>query len=191
MNTIFKFALVACLSSMLTGCFGVGDLEPYYQSPLSAADQARLMAVNDTLIVPGVRVGTVFLGATDKQLYDKMGNSIESHRKDVNTTMVYTFQNVIADVNLWKHVVIRAHAISPIYATADGIKVGTPEADAKAKLGASVYDEATFDCNSGKYCTDDQQASKSICYDSGLIVVTVRAVVSMLSVVDPGSCKKP
>jgi hypothetical protein len=127
---------------------------------------------------------------TDKQLYSKMGNSIESHYGDQNTSSVYTYEKMAVDVNLWTHTVIRAHATDPQYATADGVAVGTSEADAKVKLGAPVLDEPSFVCNSGKYCTDDQKASMSLCYDTGLTVTTIRGVVSTLTVVKPDTCKK-
>jgi hypothetical protein len=65
------FALMSAL--LCGGCSTGGAVKR------SEQDVARLMKVNDNLIVPSERVGSVFFGMTEAQLYQKMGDPENSH----------------------------------------------------------------------------------------------------------------
>ncbi len=65
---LIKLTLLASVTVILAGC----DTVQTTQAP--PVDHTRLMAVNDNLIVPGQRIGPVFLGMTEAELYSKLGN---------------------------------------------------------------------------------------------------------------------
>jgi len=107
----------------------------------SDQDVTKLMAVNDNLIVPGERIGPVFLGMTDAQLYKKFGNPSESRQAGTGFT-AYFYSTFMVYVGVSTHKV--ASITSPTgnstysgYATREGVKVGSSGLEVQAKLPGS------------------------------------------------------
>lgn len=108
----------------------------------SDQDVARLMAIDDNVIVPGERIGPVFLGMTDADLYKKFGNPLESKQTGTGFT-AYFYSTFMVYVDLSTHKV--ASITSPVgstgysgYATREGIKVGSSALEVQAKLPQST-----------------------------------------------------
>lgn len=104
----------------------------------SEQDVARLMAIDDNLIVPGERIGPVFLGMTDADLYKKFGNPSESKLTGTGFS-AYFYDTFMVYVGVSTHKV--ASITSPAgnnrhsgYATREGIKVGSSGLEVQAKL---------------------------------------------------------
>lgn len=104
----------------------------------SDQDVARLMAIDDNLIVPGERIGPVFLGMTDADLYKKFGNPSESKLTGTGYT-AYFYNTFMVYVGVSTHKV--ASITSPAgntgysgYASREGIKVGSSALEVQAKL---------------------------------------------------------
>lgn len=108
----------------------------------SDQDVARLMAIDDKLIVPGERVGPVFLGMSDADLYKKFGNPSESKLTGTGFS-AYFYSTFMVYVGVSTHKV--ASITSPVgntgysgYATREGIKVGSSGLEVQAKLPPST-----------------------------------------------------
>jgi hypothetical protein len=140
----------------------------------SEQDYAVHMSVaRDNIIVPGDRVGPVFLGMTDVDLYKRMGDPTNTFQsKDGSTSyqygglMVYVFPD---------HKV-RFVYINEGYYTKEGVAVGTSNLALLAKLGKPSWN-VLFNP------TIDQFKN---CYDDGLIVTTRNGNVDGFAIVHPG-----
>jgi hypothetical protein len=106
-------------------------------------DIARLMATDDNVIVPGERIGPVFLGMTDADLYKKFGNPLESKQTGTGFA-AYFYSTFMVYVGVSTHKV--ASITTPVgstagysgYATREGIKVGSSALEVQAKLPQST-----------------------------------------------------
>ena len=134
MKTFLSFALTGLFVLGLAGC---ANMDPGVS--LSDADVTRLMAVNDNLIVPGERIGPVFIGMTETQLYQKLGNPSTTTRGDDGTWVRYEYDSLVLgiQVNPSTHKVNyvdnyffggnRGNVENFPYATSEGITVGSSE----------------------------------------------------------------
>jgi outer membrane protein assembly factor BamE (lipoprotein component of BamABCDE complex) len=100
---------------------------------------ARLMAVNDALVVPGERIGPVFVGMTETQLYQKLGEPSASVRGNngIWVQYFYTRLGLGVQVNPKTHKVnvVDSNGVPPEsqaierfpYETKEGISLNTSE----------------------------------------------------------------
>ncbi len=128
------FTLLSILS--LAGC---ANLNPDPGVSLTAADVDRLMVLNDNLIVPGERIGPVFIGMTETQLYKKLGNPSTTTRGNDDTWIRYEYDSLVLgiQVNPSTHKVNyidnyffggnRGNVENFPYSTREGITVGSSE----------------------------------------------------------------
>jgi hypothetical protein len=159
------FALMSAL--LCGGCSTGGAVKR------SEQDVARLMKVNDNLIVPGERVGSVFFGMTEAQLYQKMGDPENSHRARCGGVSVtaYKWGDLGVCVQSSTHTVIDIEVHGPSYRTDEGVSTGISELALKAKLGQPAWKIQAY--------TDHPNSSK-LCYNSGLTVFTDDGQVTWL-----------
>jgi len=68
-----KNTRLSCLLALALVSIGCATTANVPDGSLSPDRTAELLAVNDNLIVPGQRIGPVFLGMTEQQLYHKLG----------------------------------------------------------------------------------------------------------------------
>jgi hypothetical protein len=99
---------------------------------LSAQDHDALMAINDTLIVPGKRIGPAFLGMTELELYKKLGDPTQTMNNGPYT--LYYFPTVDVVIQKATRKITQVTASKPEYHTTEGIKVGSSLLEMKAKL---------------------------------------------------------
>lgn len=86
---------------------------------------------SDHLIVPGVRIGPIFIGMTETQLYKTLGNPSETVRGNDGTWISYMYNDLglTAQANPATHkvnMIAIAGENSP-YSTREGIRVGSSE----------------------------------------------------------------
>jgi hypothetical protein len=155
MTHITKFAFVFFTALFLAACAGRGAFQTVQRSD---QDVTRLMTVNDKLIVPGERVGPVFFGMTEAQLYQKMGNPNRSFPANDGALIVYEWGDLVANVQLSTHTVVQMQVMGPSYGTAEGVSTGTPELAVKAKLGQPSWERLAY----------ADRATLKFCYNSGL-----------------------
>jgi hypothetical protein len=109
---------------------------------LLGAFDAQLRALaegSDHLIVPGVRIGPMFIGMTETQLYQKLGDPSKTVRGNDGTWVLYEYKNLglVAHVNPANHKVnlIDSNFLgeeeppetSYPYSTREGITVGSSD----------------------------------------------------------------
>jgi hypothetical protein len=94
-------------------------------------------AKNDTLIVPGVRIGPVNLGMSDADVYGLLGDPTQTMTEgvDMGRAIAYVFPKLTVVVSKATHKVTQVTTLDPGYATADGIKVGSSGLAVSTKLG--------------------------------------------------------
>jgi hypothetical protein len=134
MRIFINSAFIVLLLLNLAGC---ANTDPGVS--LSATDVDRLMAANDNLIVPGERIGPVFIGMTETQLYQKLGNPSTTTRGDDGTWVRYEYDSLVLglQVNPSTHKVNyvdnyffggnRGNVENFPYSTREGITVGSSE----------------------------------------------------------------
>ncbi|HSN18353.1 MAG TPA: hypothetical protein VLV87_09080 [Gammaproteobacteria bacterium] len=155
---IFSFAL-------LTGCASTLPAPPKQLPP------------DDSLIVPGKRIGPVAIGMTSKQVLEAKGSPHASVRfKDA---ALYNYGDksdygVLVDDDTQQ--VWRVQTTSDSYDTEEGIHVGQTELEMQASLGKP--DNSTHD--------DNDEPVYQYCYDRGLAVYITQGKIFMLSVFNPG-----
>lgn len=112
--------------------------------PRSEQDVAKLMGVNDRLIVPGERIGPIFLGMTEEQLYKKMGDPSETHQGTgvLNGVAIITYRwgDLVAIVQPSAHRVVQVMVDGTRYSTMEGVAVGTSVLEMRAKLGRPAWE---------------------------------------------------
>jgi hypothetical protein len=132
MRSIINFAVIFSLASILAGYASARDPG----ASLSSQDVARLMAVKDNLIVPGVRIGPVFIGMTETQLYQKLSDPSQTVRGNDGTWIRYSYSSL----GLGVQVNPSTHRVNVVdnflwegnlkefpYSTREGITVGSSE----------------------------------------------------------------
>src|SRR6266480_3999436 len=72
----------------------------------SDQEVAILMSINDNLIVPGDRVGPVFLGMTEADLFKKLGDPSKTVRGDSGEWIWYTWGELQVEVTPSIHKVL-------------------------------------------------------------------------------------
>jgi len=122
-------ALVLALS--LAGC---GGMFPESDKAEAKPEQKKAPApvIQDTLIVPGKRIGPVSVGMMVPQLYDVMGEPAQAVK--VQGTERYKFEGLEVVVDDVDESVKMVSTASPAYATAEGLKVGVSELAVRARL---------------------------------------------------------
>jgi len=90
---------------------------------LSPERIASLLAANDNIVVPGERVGAVFLGMTDQQLYKKLGEPTKAMTSP--GTVAYMYPTLLVDVDPVTHKVWEINTTNGRYSTAEGITIGS------------------------------------------------------------------
>jgi hypothetical protein len=175
MKILSNFAPALMAAMILAACTGGPGVRTVQ---ISDQDHDRLMAINDNRIVPGVRIGPVFLGMTEGDLYKKLGAPIKtSYHNQGQTSYEYTTRGLFVDVGLNTHVVDLIAIQSAAYSTAGGVTIGSSPLQMKAELGPHNgtadflhqfnYDGITlqFDTNgniSGLYVTFLQATGQSV-----------------------------
>src|ERR1700752_835275 len=120
MKTITNFMFALCPAVILAACAAGGEVG---RAPRSDQDAAKIMASNDSLIVPGDRVGRVFLGMSVAQLYPALG--------DPNSSMAFDDGGFAYDVNNLHAVVNQSKTeagmvvYGPTFSLSDGLTVGS------------------------------------------------------------------
>ena len=127
MKIAIKLAFISLFALYLVGC---ANMNP--GPSLSAADVDRLMAINDNLIVPGERIGPLFLGMTEAQLYKKLGDADTIMNNGQYT--IYNYHGLGVSVMKSTSKIIQVTAESSQYSTSDGIHVGSSLLEVKSKL---------------------------------------------------------
>jgi hypothetical protein len=127
MKMLINRALVFSLALVVAGC---ANMDPGVS--LSDQDVARLMAIDDKLIVPGERIGPIFIGMTETNLYKKLGNPSTTVRGSDGTWIRYGYNNsgLSTQVNPSTHkvnVVDNYQQTYFPYSTREGITVGSSE----------------------------------------------------------------
>lgn len=155
---------------------------------LSDADVTRLMAANDNLIVPGERIGPVFIGMTETQLYQKLGNPSTTTRGDDGTWIRYEYDNLVLSmqVNPSTHKVNvvdnyffggnRGNVENFPYSTGEGITVGSSELQLQT-LPWKLY--------SKKQLNEYAHQCWTFQYDTGIRIVSCSGKVNYIAVHSP------
>jgi hypothetical protein len=179
MKFVINSTCVFLAALVLAACAGGAGVQT---RRISDQDVARLMAVHDNLIVPGERVGPVFFGMTEAQLYQKMGNPDQSGPMDNGATIFYVWRDISVDVHTSTHTVFLIGVSGPSYATAEGVSTGTSELALKSKLGPPAGERLAY--------TD--KATLKLCYNSGsnsgLTAFVDEGKVTRFVLFPPGLC---
>jgi hypothetical protein len=113
-------SILCLVAVVLLGAFGTIDA----QSRTSAG-------ASDHLIVPGQRIGPIFIGMTETQLYQRLGNPSETTRGKDGTWIEYDYNNlgltIYADPATHKVYMIETGREDSPYSTREGIRVGSSE----------------------------------------------------------------
>jgi len=144
MKIIINFSGLFLTLLILTGC-ATGDGIKMVQR--SDQDVARLMAINDNTIVPGDRIGQVFLGMTEDQLYKRLGEPSKTQTSSGNVDYVYPSLNV--NVDAITHKVWEIDTQDPAYSTVEGISIGSSGLALRTKIREQYTERslATFSYN--------------------------------------------
>jgi hypothetical protein len=106
---------------ILAACADGGGIKMVQRSD---QDVARLLSVNDNLIVPGERIGPVFLGMTETQLYKKLGEPSQTNAAP--THVAYVYPTLVVEIDTGTHKVwYVGNTSNSGYSTAEGIKIGS------------------------------------------------------------------
>ena len=134
MNFLVWIFLIIFLSACTSG--------PSLQE-MKAADPPK----DDNLIVPGWRVGKVYLGMTSTELLAAMGEP--SSTKPGEESNWFSWKNAELDVSLDKKAdqVVKIALNDERYKTAEGVRVGLSELSVGAKLG-----QPQASSSDGVYC---------------------------------------
>lgn len=162
--------------------------------PPSAGAQGQ----NDHLIVPGQRVGPVYVGMTAAALYQAMGDPQSTDRMVDPMRVIYHWSSIVVEMSVpgasapafgfrnrtSDSVVMYVSAVDPTFATRDGVAVGASELSAEARLGSPSNNTTILGGLDGQtpigYVT---------CYNSGLIVNSrVNGAVTAITVRPPNGC---
>src|ERR1019366_7373126 len=129
MKITINFAGLFLTLLILTGCATGGGIKMVQRSD---QDVARLMAINDNTIVPGDRIGQVFLGMTEDQLYQRLGEPSKTQTSSGNVDYVYPSLNV--NVDAITHKVWEIDTQNPAYSTVEGISIGSSGLALRTKI---------------------------------------------------------
>jgi hypothetical protein len=129
MKTHIQVSLFFVLALLLTACASTARDPGVSLSPEHAAS---LMAINDNLIVPGERIGSIFIGMTEAELYKTMGDPSRTVRGDDGTWLRYRYDSAHLSVQVnpstHKVNVIDNYQIDYFpYATREGVAIGWSE----------------------------------------------------------------
>ena len=113
----------------LVGCASTATLS---DAPPSPELVARLLVVDDNLVVPGQRIGPVFLGMTEQQLYKKLGEPDQT--MTASGTVNYTYPTLQVCVDAVSHRVWEIDAHTSKYSTAEGITIQSSGLAVRARL---------------------------------------------------------
>jgi hypothetical protein len=123
LSSLFVSALLLTACASTAGDPGVS---------LSPEHTASLMAINDNLIVPGERIGPIFIGMTEAELYRKMGDPSKTVRGNDGTWLRYWYDTAHLSVQVNPS----THKVNVIdnyqeeyfpYATREGVTIGWTE----------------------------------------------------------------
>src|ERR1700752_5007906 len=146
MKTITNFMFALCPAVILAACAAGGEVG---RAPRSDQDAAKIMASNDSLIVPGDRVGRGFLGMSVAQLYRAMGDPNSSMAFD-DGGFSYDWNNLHVVVNQSKTVTWMVVS-GPTYSLSDGITVASSTRALKSKRPTPAFSKAA-DATHNSYC---------------------------------------
>ena len=173
MKITHRLLILALATSILSGCAS--------ESPATKRtdqDYAAHMAIpSDNLIVPGDRVGPVFLGMLDTDLYKRMGEpnrSFTYQEGETAGTTVYTYGGL--SVYVFPDHRVRYVYIGSGYRTQEGAALGTSQLALRAELGEPAW-TVLFHPDIGQWKN---------CYDKGLVITLTNGAVDGLVVVPPG-----
>jgi hypothetical protein len=171
---VIRNATVPCLLASALVLLGCATTDRTVSAaPPSPEVVARLLAVNDSLVVPGQRIGPVFLGMTEQQLYQKLGAPNETMTG--SATVNYEYPTLQVCVDATTHLVWEIDTHTSGYSTVEGITLESSGLAVRAQL---VGNHGTRSLPGGITYQD---------YSSGLTVtLNGRGNVSNLSVWNPG-----
>lgn len=170
-RVVFRSLAVAVLLSFafLTGCASAPPMPaPPKQPP-----------PDDSLIVPGDRIGPVAIGMTSKQVLQVKGTPGNSTFR-YSDAAVYPYDenkySVVVDdatQQVW-----RVTTFSDEYQTAEGVGVGSSELEMRANLGNP---------DSSTNWDNAEPPTYLYCYDKGLAIYILLGKISKISVFHPGN----
>jgi hypothetical protein len=117
------------LAFVLSGCASTSSVPDASPSPDRVA---ILLAADDNLIVPGERVGPVFLGMTEQQLYHKLGEPTRT--RTAPGTVNYSYPTLQVDVDAVTHKVWEIDPSGSRYSTAEGVAEGSSSLAVRTQL---------------------------------------------------------
>jgi hypothetical protein len=120
------------LAFVLAGCAGLSTESEKADAKPGAQKKASMPVVQDTVIVPGKRIGPVSVGMLVPQLYDVMGEPAQAVK--TQGTERYKFEELEVIVDEVDQSVKTVSTASPAYATGEGLKVGVSELAVRARL---------------------------------------------------------
>jgi len=97
--------------------------------------QTMAQTQNDNLIVPGVRIGPVDLGMSERAVFKKFGDPARASFDNNDTIVSLFYPTFIVTVDKKIDKVTQVTTSDPRYATANGVKVGISNLVATKKLG--------------------------------------------------------
>jgi hypothetical protein len=129
MKTHIQLSSLFLSALLLTACASTARDPGVSLTPEHAAS---MMAINDNLIVPGERIGPIFIGMTEAELYKKMGDPSRTVRGDDGTWLRYRYDSTHLSVQVnpstHKVNVIDNYQIDYFpYATREGVAIGWSE----------------------------------------------------------------
>ena len=169
MNHFTNFAFALCPALILVACATGGDVRTAQRSD---QDAAKIMASNDNLIVPGERVGRVFLGMTTSQLYRVMGDPINSMAFN-SGGFRYEWRDLDVIVSQSKTVTWITTSGST-YSLSGGVTVGSSALALQSNRPPPAFSKA------------ENASRTSYCYSDGLGVDTNTNNVVAIQVWSPG-----
>jgi len=149
MNYLRNFALALLPAVILVACASGGDVRT---TQISDQDAAKVMASNDNLIVPGERVGRVFLGMTTAQLYRVMGEPTNTVAYNAGGFR-YEWRDLSVIVNRSSTVTWMITSGST-YSLAGGVTVGSSTLALQSNRPPPAFSRAE-DASRTSYCYSD------------------------------------
>jgi hypothetical protein len=170
---------VSCLLAsalVFVGCATTANAPDASPSPEHVAG---LLTINDNLIVPGERIGPVFLGMTEQQLYHKLGEPTTTMTAPGTVNYAYPTTQLSVSVDAVTHKVweidLDTAEGTTRYSTAEGIKAGSSSLAVRTQL---VGPYSTRDLVGGVMLLD---------YASGMtLLLHSNGIVTNISVWTPG-----
>jgi hypothetical protein len=151
MKSNFLYSVGLLFVVALGGCASTSPTSSTSSPPAPAT--AIHEPMEDHLIVPGQRIGPIYLGMTRSQLLQELGVPKETHMssKDSKQLTNYTYEvGLTVTVDDSGGTVCGLNTTSSAYMTKEGVGDGASDLEAKVKLGSPTTTKQGWDGYAGR-----------------------------------------